>query len=221
MIDAALIEQCTTEVAPQTMQTLVDAESSGNPYAIAAKGIEIVSQPSNRDEAIESANSLMEQGYNVSMGVAQINMHNFDALNLTVDSAFDPCQNIAAGEKILSDCYERALAEYGNTEHQKALQAAFSCYYSNNFQRGFVPDDSNGNNYVWRIAERSEKYKVPAIKFDKSEVETKEGEGDTERNRQQTEKNPDVEGSDNQGEVTAIEDVESKKEDGWDVFSEF
>lgn len=221
MIDAALVDQCTTDVHPQTMQTLIDAESSGNPYAIAGVGIEIVSQPTSREEAIESAHSLMDQGYNVSMGVAQINMHNFEGLGLTVESAFDPCQSIAAGEKILSDCYDRALNEYGQTDNQQALQAAFSCYYSNNFQRGFTPDDSNGNSYVQRIAERSEKYRVPSIEFNNADIETR-GEGSSEqKNSGQQSRSPESGGNENQTEITAVEDTEPEKEDGWDVFSEF
>lgn len=214
MFDAALVEQCTTEVHPQTMQTLIDAESSGNPYAIAANGIEIVSQPKTKDEAITSARSLIKQGYNVSMGVAQINMHNFESLGLTVETAFDPCKSIQAGEKILSDCYARALKEYGNTENQAALQAAFSCYYSNNFQRGFKPDDSNGKSYVWRIAKRGEKYKIPAIGFSSSDI----GEGASRTTKEPTSQK-EVKKEDKP--ITAVEDVKQKKGEDWDVFSEF
>lgn len=214
MIDAGLVEQCTSDIHPQTMQTLIQAESSGNKFAIAAVGVEISSQPDNKEDAISAAENLIDAGHNVSLGLAQINMHNFDSLGLTVESAFDPCESIAAGEKVLSACYSRAMKEYGETDNQAALQAAFSCYYSDNFERGFSPDDSNGNSYVDRIASNSEKYAVPAIKFDEA-GELEKSTGGANNDEKVSKKNESDE------KVTALESVDKDEKDGWDVFSEF
>ncbi|REC93321.1 lytic transglycosylase domain-containing protein [Kushneria indalinina] len=212
MFDVALVEQCTTEVAPQTMQTLIDVESSGNPFAIAAVGVDVISTPEGKEEAIESAKSLMSQGYNISLGLGQINMHNFEALGLTLSNVFDPCTNIQAADKILSDCYQRAAAEFD--DGQRALQAAFSCYYSNNFSRGFEPDDSNGNSYVQRVAASHERLSVPQINFDRSDIDDHRGGETSKQDDGNTEEEPHKE-------IRAIENFESSEKGGWDVFQDF
>lgn len=207
MIDLVMIEECSPNVHPTTMQTLIQTESSGNPYAIGVVGLDLANQPETEGEAITAAQNLIEQGYNVSLGLAQINMHNFEGLGLTVETAFDPCENLKASSEVLGNCFERAEGEFDS--QQEALQAAFSCYYSNNFERGFEPDDSNGNSYVDRVANNSNEFKIPAIEFGNSEVTTNnDNEGQNEKANE---------------EVYAIENTAPPEEveNNWDVFKDF
>ena len=152
------------------MATLVQAESSGNPYAIGVVGAQLVSQPATKEEALSAAKSLLEQGANISVGLGQVNMKNFSGLGLTLDQAFEPCSNLRASGKVLSDCYARASEQMG--AGQEALKAAFSCYYSNNFSRGYETEGKAGSSYVMKIALNNEKLaSVPAIGFKPQDVQ--------------------------------------------------
>jgi type IV secretion system protein VirB1 len=165
----ALAQQCSPNVAPISMQTLIAQESSGNPYAIGVVGMELVSQPKTRAEAISVAQSLLEQGENISVGLAQVNKNNFKGLGLTLEKAFNACENVAAGARILQGCYTRYAEQMG--EGQEALAAAYSCYYSNNEKRGFEKEGPDQHSYVMKIAMNSEKLKgVPPIEFKPKDI---------------------------------------------------
>lgn len=56
---------------------------------------------------------------------------------------------ICAGSKILQDCYARASAKLAS--EKDPLHAAFSCYYSGNFSRGFRPDKAGQPSYVQKV----------------------------------------------------------------------
>lgn len=165
----ALITQCAPDVAPHTMASLIATESSGNPYAIGVVGMHLVDQPRTLEEALETAMALLEQGANISVGLGQINKNNFTGLDLTLEQAFDPCKNLQASSKVLTNCYERATKEMG--EGQQALKAALSCYYSNNFSRGFVKEAEDRPSYLTMIANNSDRLKtVPEIQFSPSDI---------------------------------------------------
>ncbi|MCF3642941.1 transglycosylase SLT domain-containing protein [Rhizobium sp. TRM95111] len=146
----ALVEQCAPTVAPQTMAAVVQVESSFNPYAIGVVGGRLARQPKSLDEAVATAQSLEAQGFNFSVGIAQVNRYNLPKYSLSYARAFDPCENLRAGSKILEECYGRAHARMPGKE-QEALQAAFSCYYSGNFTRGFRPDKAGDPSYVQKV----------------------------------------------------------------------
>ena len=146
----ALALECAPTVAPQTMAAVMHVESSSNPYAIGVVGGRLARQPTNREEAIATAKALDAQGWNFSLGVAQVNRDNLPKYNLTVEQAFDPCVNVRVGSKILEDCFLRARQRTPSDE-QAALRAAFSCYYSGNFSRGFKPDKAGGVSYVHKV----------------------------------------------------------------------
>lgn len=165
----SLAQLCAPNVAPSTMAALVQSESSGNPYAIGVVGRTLDAQPRTKEEAVETANALIQQGENISLGLAQVNIKNFKGLGLTVNEAFEPCANLQAGSKVLSDCYRRYIGTKG--EGQGALQDAFSCYYSNNDSRGYEKEGKRGDSYVMRIAMNNEKLTaVPAIQFKPEDV---------------------------------------------------
>jgi type IV secretion system protein VirB1 len=116
-------------VAPEVMRHVVSVESSHNPYAIGVVNGQLQRQPQNLDEAIATAKMLEAEGYNYSLGVAQINRNNLARYGLdTYEKAFDACLNVAAGSRILAECYASAGQNWGK---------AFSCYYSGNFSTGF------------------------------------------------------------------------------------
>jgi len=165
----ALAQQCSPSVAPSTMATLVEAESSGNPYAIGVVGAQLVSQPESKEQALSVAKSLLEQGANISVGLGQVNIKNFTGLGLTLDQAFEPCPNLTASSQVLGDCYARASEQMG--AGQEALKAAFSCYYSNNFSRGYEREGKPGSSYVMKIALNNEKLtSVPEIGFKPQDI---------------------------------------------------
>lgn len=160
----SLAHQCAPNVSPITLQALVKTESGLNPYAIGVVGGHLVRQPASITEAVATAKALDARGIDFSMGLGQVNKKNLVAQGLTFDSVFDACANLRAGSNILSNCYQRAQAVKG--VRGGALNAAFSCYYSGNFVRGFKTD-FHGTSYVQRIAANSQQATpsgvVPAI----------------------------------------------------------
>lgn len=148
----ALATQCAPAVAPQTMAAIVQTESTFNPYAIGVVGGRLQRQPRTLQEAVEAATALEAGGWNFSVGLAQVNRYNFEKYGLrTYAQAFDPCANLRAGSLILADCYSRASKRMGGEGAQTLLQAAFSCYYSGNFTRGFKPDKRGQPSYVQKV----------------------------------------------------------------------
>jgi type IV secretion system protein VirB1 len=132
----ALAAACAPAVHADTAKALVEVESGFNPWALAVVGGELAHQPRTRTEAIVTARALQAQGIDFSVGLGQINARNFRRLGLAIESAFEPCANLAAMQTVLSDCFERAQAS-GAGSSQTALRQAVSCYYSGNFHTGF------------------------------------------------------------------------------------
>lgn len=150
MIDfISLALTCAPNIDPDTLSSIVSVESSYNPYAIGIVGAYLEKQPTTKEEALIAAQFLLKENYNFSVGLAQINKKNFKKYDLTIEKAFDPCQNLKVGGLILEECYQRARKN--STDDQEALLKAFSCYYSGNFTRGFKPDGKNGSSYVQRV----------------------------------------------------------------------
>ena len=116
-----LLLSCAPLVHPGTAQALISTESAGNPYAIGVVGGQLERQPMNPAEALATATQLHRQGWNFSVGLAQINVRNFPALGLDVLTAFDACRNLAAMQTVLLDCFERA----GKASVTKASCPAF------------------------------------------------------------------------------------------------
>ena len=140
---SALAMACAPAVHASTAQALVTVESGFNPHAIGVVGGVLDRQPRNRGEALATADHLQAAGWNFSVGLAQINVRNFERLGLTAATAFDPCQNLRAMQAVLGECFERSLSR---APPQAALRQALSCYYSGNFVTGFR------HGYVQRVA---------------------------------------------------------------------
>ena len=142
-----LLLSCAPQIDPGTAQALVAVESSLNPHAIGVVGGTLERQPRSRREALATAHALREAGWNFSVGLGQINVRNLQRLQLSLDSAFEPCRNLAAMQTVLIECFERSAgaARRAMVSNQQALRQALSCYYSGNFTTGFE------HGYVRRI----------------------------------------------------------------------
>ena len=161
----ALVMACAPAVDPGTAGALVAVESAFNPHAIGIVGGVLDRQPRQRSEALATARRLHADGWNYSVGLAQINAQNFQRLGLTIESAFEPCRNLAAMQSVLLDCFERADRRPVHTP-QRSLRQALSCYYSGNFATGF------DHGYVRRVvnASRTPASKPPSTFFHPKEL---------------------------------------------------
>ncbi len=130
MISALTMMACANlAVAPQLMYHVAMVESNGNPFAIGVVGGRLVRQPRDLAEAVATARMLEAGHYNFSVGIAQVNRANLARYGLDAyEKAFDVCPNLAAGSRILADCYRGAGG---------AWDKAFSCYYAGDYTTGF------------------------------------------------------------------------------------
>jgi type IV secretion system protein VirB1 len=133
----ALALACAPQVHADTARALVSVESAFNPWAIGVVGGTLVRQPRHRAEALATARALRDAGWNFSIGLGQINVGNFDRLGLTLETAFEPCTNLAAMQAVLAECFDRASGSASKAVDQVALRQALSCYYSGDFDTGF------------------------------------------------------------------------------------
>jgi type IV secretion system protein VirB1 len=134
---------CAPNVAPITLQAIVQVESGGNALAINVNGIHVQPPPAkDAREAAQVAESYIMRGYSVDIGLMQVNTRNLTALGITVEQVLDPCTNIRAAATILTADYVEAVHTRG--DGQPALQAALSAYNTGDFYRGFA------NGYVAR-----------------------------------------------------------------------
>ena len=139
-----LAQQCAPTVAPQTMAAIVKTESGFRPLEIGVNGgARLQSQPASKEEAVVTAKWLISNGYNIDMGLGQINSSNLARTGLTVEDAFDPCRNLSAAAQILTGNYLAVRSKVG--DDQQALHAAFSTYNTGSPTRGFA------NGYVQRV----------------------------------------------------------------------
>jgi len=132
---AAIALACAPHVDATTTRALVAVESSFNPYAIGVVDGVLDRQPRSRAEALTTARALRAAGWNFSAGLAQISAHNWERTGLTVETAFEPCANLNAMQRILRECYARAGTL--GWDGQAQLRAALSCYYAGSFSGGF------------------------------------------------------------------------------------
>nr|WP_241392355.1 lytic transglycosylase domain-containing protein [Serratia entomophila]ULG11324.1 conjugal transfer protein TraB [Serratia entomophila]ULG11351.1 conjugal transfer protein TraB [Serratia entomophila] len=161
---AGLLMQCGGNVDPVTLKTIFSVESGFNPYVVANVTKETSHYFKNENEAIHFVNELASKGEKYSAGLGQIYVGNFKSYGLTNETVFDFCKNIKVASQIFEKCYYRALESGEYPDEQDALRAAASCYYSNNFTRGFKKE-KDGMSYVDRSNKAVNKiYAVPAMK---------------------------------------------------------
>jgi type IV secretion system protein VirB1 len=140
---------CAPNVAPATLNAIIQAESGGNPLALHVNGTDQQPPPA-RDpaEAARVAERYVGQGYSVDVGLMQVNSRNLAATGHSIQQALDPCTNILHGSTILSGDYARAARTRGDDPY--ALLAALSAYNTGDFRRGF------DNGYVAHVLSSNE-----------------------------------------------------------------
>lgn len=140
----ALARQCAPDVHISTLAAVVRHESAFDPLVIGVNTKPHRSiRPRSKQEAVREVRGLIAKGVDFDVGYGQINVRNWKWLGVTPETVFDPCTNLASAQRVLVDCYKRAAAIHGTG--QNALYAAFSCYNTGNFTKGF----SNG--YVGKV----------------------------------------------------------------------
>lgn len=150
-----LIEQCAPNVARDTMAAIIQTESAGNPYAISyeVRGRDgsrryLERQPKSYAEAVAWATWFSANGYSYAAGLTQVYSTNFRHYGLSIENAFRPCTNIAAGAAILTDKYADALERH-NGATGPALVEALSRYNTGHPQRGVA------NGYVRTVIRKA------------------------------------------------------------------
>lgn len=151
----ALAQECAPWVAPQTMAAIVKTESGFNPLSIGVNGgARLVRQPADKAEAVSTAKWLIEKGYNIDLGLGQVNSSNLAKTKLSVDDAFDACKNLAAAATILKLNYDNVKGKIEG--EQPALRAAISAYNTGTFTKGIT------NGYVQKVVNNAQT-SVPSI----------------------------------------------------------
>lgn len=168
----SLANSCQDVVRTEDVKRLIDIESSGNPYAIAVKGVPIVKQPQTKDEAISAAKQLDSLGFNYSVGLMQVNHTNFERTGLTIETAFDACKNIKAGSSIFADCFYRAKNKFKDDDSKNRERAA-SCYYSGNFTYGFKKEKGQKLSYVEKFSRTNSSSEKKAVIENETQTDKK------------------------------------------------
>ncbi len=160
-----LAAECAPLVSTQTMAAIVKTESQFKPFAININGdVVLERQPETKEEAVVTANWLIDNDYNIDMGLGQVNSKNLTWTKLSVADAFDPCKNLGASATILKSNYVSASKKM--PDQQAALQAAISAYNTGSFTRGFA------NGYVQKVVANATHAteKIPSIATQQSVI---------------------------------------------------
>lgn len=155
-LSAAAFAELATACAPgaplATLRSIASVESAFNPIALSinypeAAGqqlglvqgrVELSRQPTNLKEALGWARWFIANGQTVSVGLMQLNIEHLAGYKVTLERAFDPCENLRLGWIIFNNKYQAASAVLG--KGQLAMHAALSAYNSGGLIGGF----SNG-----------------------------------------------------------------------------
>ena len=145
---SALAQTCGPYIDVKAISAIVRTESNFNPLVIGINGnVRLARQPKSKAEAVATARWLIDNGYNVDLGLGQINYKNLESLGLTVSDVFDPCKNIAASAAILKTNY--VLAKSQNSDDWTATLQSISAYNTGSFTKGFL------NGYVQKVIDNA------------------------------------------------------------------
>lgn len=137
-----LAAQCAPNVSQLTVVAIIKTESGGNPFALNVNGGAQPSAQFNAESAAATAQRYIAAGYSVDLGLGQINSRNMRWLGLTWDTVFDPCTNVAALGRVITQNYSAAIP---GRDPQTALRVALSLYNTGSASRGFR------NGYVAKV----------------------------------------------------------------------
>ena len=145
------IDQCANGVQAAIVEAIVQAESSGNPWAVnvnvrGGQARPLLVPARSRDEAVAQATQLHAEGYSFDVGLMQVNSANVARLSVSIDEAFDVCTNLNMGTTVYNEFAAGVLryAEQFDTPH-KQMMATLSAYNTGSYWKGFM------NGYVYRV----------------------------------------------------------------------
>ena len=127
-----LLMMCAPAVDPVTMAAVVKQESGGQPWVLNNNTTRKSATFASKAAAVAAAVVAVGRGESVDMGLVQINSKNLPALGLSVDQAFDPCTNLAAGASVLATGYQKtgslsaALSTYNTGRPNSKVGAAYA-----------------------------------------------------------------------------------------------
>lgn len=129
-----LLAQCAPDLPGPLMGAVVKAESGWRPLAIGLDGSKpSMAQPSTLAEAVAIAEALSRQGRGFSVGLAQIHVSHVRRQGWRWEQAFDPCSNVAFGQRILRGF--QAQAEARGLTGSPMLRAALRGYNAGRIDR--------------------------------------------------------------------------------------
>ena len=166
---AELATVCAPGAPLATLRSIASVESAFNPIALSinypeAAGqqlglgqgrVELSRQPTNLKEALGWARWFIANGQTVSVGLMQLNIEHLAGYKVTLERAFDPCENLRLGWIIFNNKYQAASAVLG--KGQLAMHAALSAYNSGSLIGGF----SNG--YVAAVLAAADHEEVEVV----------------------------------------------------------
>src|ERR1700744_3635058 len=102
---AGLAARCAPTVAVQTLRAVALTESGLDPWALHDNTTGIIERPASFDAALAVAQSWLDGGDSVDIGLMQINSGNLAALGMTAHTALDACASLAGGASVLQAAY--------------------------------------------------------------------------------------------------------------------
>ncbi len=127
------------------MAAIVRTESGGNPWVLWDNTAHRGYHPKSQQESLRILRTLMAEGHQVDVGIAQIDTENFSRYHLTPRTVLDACTNLRVGGEILRHGWRQAMA-HGLTG-QAALYHTLETYNS-----GHLFGDSQYANRVFSAA---------------------------------------------------------------------
>lgn len=129
-----LLAQCAPELPAPLIRAVVKAESDWRPFAIGLDGSQApIAQPDRLADAVAIAEALSRQGRGFSVGLAQIHVSHVRRQGWRWEQAFDPCSNVAFGQRILRGFQAQAAA--AGLTGSPALHAALRGYNAGRIDR--------------------------------------------------------------------------------------
>jgi type IV secretion system protein VirB1 len=142
---AKLAAACAPSVSPETLAAVARTESGFDDVAIHDNTTGRAYLPATHAEAIALAAQLVVlDGHSVDLGLMQINSNNLKPLGLSISAAFNACQSMQAGARVLQ------------VDYRAAMRDTLSRYNTGDPLRGIE------NGYVARV-EASARTFVPSI----------------------------------------------------------
>lgn len=151
----ALALQCSPAVAPDTLLAVARQESALRAWLLHDNTTAEVLEGRDLEHTAGTAESLIAEGHSVDIGLMQINSRNLRFLGMSVAGALDPCGNVAAAGRLLTDAYRIASLKWG--PGRDALRIALSRYNTGDDQAGLK------NGYVGEVELRAAAYVVPSL----------------------------------------------------------